>query len=80
MVCTPIILPGGLRGMACGRRQKPKACSCCGKPSTLLCDFPVKLRRSGTCDKPLCEACAVKGPGPDLDYCPGHGVKPAPPP
>lgn len=52
-----------------GRRPKPAPPCACGKPSTLLCDFPMGGRR--TCDKPLCAGCAVHQ-GRNIDYCPTH--------
>jgi hypothetical protein len=37
-----------------------------------LCDYPLRGKRAGaTCDRKLCERCAVHA-GPDLDYCPPH--------
>lgn len=67
MVCTPI--PGGF---ACsrGRREKPKTCKC-GAPATKLCDWRHPRRKSGTCDEPLCDACAFNF-APEVDFCPTH--------
>lgn len=35
-------------------------CTFCGQPSTLLCDGPRTDGKPGTCDKPVCRACAKK--------------------
>lgn len=71
MPCTAI---PGFGAIVCsrGRRARPK-CKSCGWPASILCDFPVE---GGTCDCPLCEACAVTA-GPDLHHCPGHPATPA---
>jgi hypothetical protein len=76
MTCETVKLPGGITAIVCGRgRKKPKPCICCGKPSTKLCDFRTGERTHAqgwiTCDKPLCDACAVRG-GTNIDYCPDH--------
>lgn len=56
----------------CGRSSR-KTCSSCGRPANKLCDYPVQRRGAapGTCDRPICSACAVKV-GPDKDYCGAH--------
>ena len=65
-------MPGGGHAFVrfSGRRPKPKPCAFCGQPSSKLCDMP--LLHGKTCDKPLCEAHAVRQ-GPDVDWCPDHG-------
>lgn len=68
MSCTPFNLPGGGRGFICTRTRSPRCA--CGQPATLQCDAPSK-RRSGTCDKHLCAACATEI-GPDRHLCPAH--------
>lgn len=54
--------------------QKKKFCAC-GRPCTKLCDFdispPSQVTHRRTCDKPLCDRCAVHA-GPELDYCKPH--------
>jgi hypothetical protein len=52
-----------------GSRNPIKACVKCSAISTKLCDFKLPNRR--TCDKPLCDRCAVNV-GPNKDYCPDH--------
>jgi hypothetical protein len=60
---------------------KPRArkCSKCGRPSSKLCDFvvspPEQITHKKTCDKPLCDVCAVHVPGEDIDYCQEHADK-----
>ena len=76
MTCETLTMPNGTVAIVCnGRRHTRKPCAHCGGASSKLCDYPVRaeLRRSRTCDKPLCERCAVKG-GDDIDYCPTHTV------
>jgi hypothetical protein len=70
MPCEHVKLSGGGNAIVCttSRRQK---CMACGKPANLLCDWKVPTRRSGTCDKPICEAC-THSPAPDKDLCPVH--------
>jgi hypothetical protein len=70
MVCTPIQLPGGARGFACGPRQRRRFCAC-GAVAPLLCDWKVPAKKSGTCDKPICAAHASQ-PAPGKDLCPEH--------
>jgi hypothetical protein len=70
-------LPDGTVVIACSRGATPRRTYCveCGKPSTLLCDYPAKsageARNIRTCDKPLCRKCA-KMVGFQVDYCPDH--------
>lgn len=52
-----------------GPRPKAKPCKVCGRPSTLLCDYPLLDGRS--CDACLCRRCAVRIDA-DRDYCPSH--------
>ncbi len=68
MPCTPVKLPGGARAIVCHRR--PSMRCACGRPATIQCDAPTK-RRSGTCDKHLCAACATEV-GEDQHLCPAH--------
>ena len=51
-----------------GPRPRTKPCKC-GRPSSLLCDYPLGGRK--TCDAPLCGDCAVRQ-GPNIDYCAHH--------
>jgi hypothetical protein len=75
VICDHVTLPGGINAIVCGRgRRKPPSCKC-GRPSTKLCDFEVKAHdghaQARTCDKPLCDACAVSV-GKNRDFCPDH--------
>lgn len=70
---------GRFIGFACsrGRPQQPaQNCQVCLKRrASKRCDWPIGLYgddRGRTCDKWLCEQCAVHA-GRDTDYCPNHG-------
>ena len=69
MPCERIQLPGGGAAIVCGRGRKQRCA--CGAPSTKLCDWKVKARKSGTCDKPICDRCA-RSPAPGKDLCRAH--------
>ncbi len=72
MPCNRFDLPGGGYAIICGRRTQ-KRCSC-GRPAIKLCDYPLTGAKAGkTCDKPLCESCAVHRE-PDTDYCRVHAA------
>lgn len=73
MPCTHVTLPGGQRAIVCGPRRRPKLCAC-GQPATLLCDWKVPAKKSGTCDRPICEAC-THSPAPDKDLCTDHAAQ-----
>ncbi len=77
MTCEHVKLADGTTAIVCtlGKR-KAKPCSVCGKPSTKLCDWVTAQARDfgeqdHTCDKPLCDACAVHS-GKNTDFCPDH--------
>jgi hypothetical protein len=73
MPCNVLKFPGGTTAIVCTRtRQRPFVCAC-GQRATLQCDAPTK-RRSGTCDRHLCEACAAEI-GPDQHLCPTHSAE-----
>jgi hypothetical protein len=70
----------GVSGIYCTGRKGRKKCAACGTQwASLECDFPDQNRKSGTCDKPLCNGCAVTV-GPDRDFCPHHPRDVAPGP
>lgn len=73
MPCAPI-KGDGVGAIVC-TRGPAKRCKWCQRPSTKLCDFPVKRNgKAGTCDASMCDRCAVTVPGlgVSLDYCPPH--------
>jgi hypothetical protein len=70
-------LPDGTTVIVCTRgtrgTRQPR-CSGCGAPGAdKLCDYPVVRAngKAGTCDRPLCERCAVSV-GVGRDYCGPH--------
>lgn len=74
---------GGTTVIVCGRGAKPKAHYCldCIRDSkkvetSILCDFPAPTK-SGTCDRPICEAHRQRVSS-GVDYCTSHNApKPA---
>lgn len=74
MTCEHIELPGGVRGIVCGRSKRRPKCKGCGAPATLECDWKKPRKRSGTCYAPICDRCSVS-PAPDKDLCPDHAIK-----
>jgi hypothetical protein len=71
MTCTPVSLPGGGAAIVCNDRRR-RRCKC-GRPATLLCDWKVPTKKSGTCDKPVCISCTFS-PAPDKDLCAEHAL------
>lgn len=72
MPCDHVDLPGGGYAIVCRGRQPQKRCVHCGRPSSKLCDFPLRGAKTGkTCDRPICKRCAQHVP-PDTDYCKTH--------
>lgn len=71
MPCERYVSPDGQTvAIICSRgRRAAKPCHYCGKPSTSLCDYPI--RDGKTCDKPMCNYCKTNV-GPDLDVCREH--------
>lgn len=67
MVCTRVGT-----AIVCGPKRKPARCAC-GALAPLLCDWKVPERKSGTCDKPICNSCATS-PRRDKDLCPAHAA------
>jgi hypothetical protein len=70
VTCHHIPLPGGGYAIACGPTQRCK----CGRRATLLCDWKMPNKKSGTCDAPLCAKC-THVPAPDKDLCPKHATE-----
>ena len=70
MACTFTPSPGGFGpAIVCGPTRRCK----CGRRATLLCDWKVPSRKSGTCDAPICDRCTTS-PAPDKDLCPAHAI------
>lgn len=69
MGCEHVRLPGGHAAIVCSPTRRCK----CGRRATLECDWKVATRRSGTCDAPICAACA-RSPAPNKDLCPKHQI------
>lgn len=76
MICTFTTNDDGIPVVFCGRRRPRPKCKC-GAPATKECDFIIEERhaRDATCDKPLCDRCAVSG-GSNIDFCPDHPAQP----
>ena len=72
MPCYTVDLQGGGHAIVCTRGRRPIVCSVCRLPGNKLCDFPLMGAKTGkTCDRPLCDRCAISG-GKGIDYCPTH--------
>ena len=70
MPCERRDLGDGRFAVVCTRgRRSP--CVSCGRPATLLCDYPVAGTKRGTCDRAFCRDHGVNV-GPDRDYCLAH--------
>jgi len=70
MACHHVKLPNGASAIICTNERR-KLCLECGRAATLLCDWKVPERRSGTCDEPICRSCAT-AVAPEKDLCPTH--------
>lgn len=59
-------------GTICGSERYQK-CSVpeCRAHARYLCDFAVPTRKSGTCDRPICERHRTRVAA-ERDYCPPH--------
>ena len=71
MTCH-VVDTGNGRAIVC-TRERGRRCASCGALATLLCDWKVPHRRSGTCDQPICPRCTVS-PAPEKDLCPEHAA------
>lgn len=73
MPCNLIPMPGGGNAIVCtGRGTALRRCSC-GRAATLLCDWKVRRKRSGTCDAPICSSCTTS-PAAGKDLCGTHAT------
>jgi hypothetical protein len=81
MTCDVLRLPNGEVLIACsrGRRKKAPPCADCGRPSTKQCDYLLRGKKAvKTCDRHLCDACAVvqaTEDGDTVDFCKAHPVR-----
>lgn len=81
MGCRPLVGPDGkVFGFACSRGGQKAKCVECGRNADRLCDWKLSGAKKGkTCDRALCEKCAVKPRltdgtiAKDKDLCPAHG-------
>lgn len=77
MACERVSLPGGGFAIVCGTRashgQRAADRCACGARATLLCDWKMPERLSGTCDAPICASCTTV-PAPEKDLCPTHAA------
>jgi hypothetical protein len=71
MPCDVVSLGNGTRAIVCSPTRR---CVGCGKPARRECDWKVTTRKSGTCDRPICAACAHQ-PAPEKDLCPTHATE-----
>jgi hypothetical protein len=69
MPCEQVRFENGVSAIICTKRKRKK-CAFCERWATRLCAFPHSLRKSGTCDKPLCDRHARSIL--DADYCHDH--------
>ena len=72
MTCKWTDLPDGTRIVMCGWRpeRQPRCAECRGQKATKLCDFPVAA--GVTCDRNLCDRCAVQIGRVDARLSPGN--------
>lgn len=70
MACVHVKLADGTMGIVCGVRVKRSFCAC-GRVGELLCDWKMKEKKSGTCDRPICKQCALEV-GADKHLCKPH--------
>jgi hypothetical protein len=71
MTCDVVTMPDGGRAIVCSSRRRQR-CKC-GNAATLLCDWKVAGKKTGTCDAPLCPRCTTS-PVADKDLCGAHAA------
>jgi hypothetical protein len=69
-MCLKLQMPDGNFAIVCGGHARQKYCTC-GRICDFLCDWKVKERKSGTCDRPVCKEHALQV-GPDKHLCQEH--------
>jgi hypothetical protein len=67
MPCERVSMPKGGVAIVCSAKRR---CAC-GTKATLLCDWKVPTKASGTCDRPICAGCASEL-APEKHLCPEH--------
>ena len=72
MPCQTVSMPNRGRAIVCGSHRRQRCA--CGRPATLLCDWKVPAKRSGTCDVPICSSCTTS-PAQDKDLCATHAAE-----
>lgn len=79
MTCDFIRYTDGTKFVMCRRSERTKRCQFCRGEAQYACDAPRPKKKSGTCDKRMCEACRILV-SEDLsgaivrtvDHCPDH--------
>lgn len=56
MTCEKFTTRDGITAILCSRKKRPKRCQFCEKPAGFECDGLKPKRKSGHCDKRMCEA------------------------
>lgn len=69
MPCTHVPLEGGGHAIVCTKLKRCK----CGRRATLLCDWKMPNKKSGTCDAPICDQCTTR-PARNKDLCTKHAL------
>ena len=63
---------GNMAMIICSRGGRRHSCETCGRPATVLCDYPViRNGKAATCDRWCCRPHAFTV-GENLDYCMPH--------
>jgi len=70
-MCEQIRLANKTIVIACGDRASHRYCAVCGREAVALCDWKIKTKESGTCDRPVC-ARHTKQVGRGKHLCPEH--------
>lgn len=70
MTCHHVTLPNGARAIVCTATNRCQ----CGRKAELQCDWKVPSRKSGTCDKWICDRCTTS-PAPNKDLCKKHAAE-----
>lgn len=71
MACQHVTMPGGGTAIVCSSHRRQRCA--CGRNATLLCDWRVPGKKSGTCDEPICRWCTTS-PAKDKDLCRDHAA------